>query len=80
MKNRHIAAFAFAGMIGLGACAAEEDNIQFEETTPAFEDAPVAPPITPAPTTADTMLMPPVEDTSVVDTGDAALEADSITL
>lgn len=80
MKNRHLAAFAFAGMIGFGACAAEEDNIQFEDTTPAFEDAPIAPPIAPAPMTTDTMLMPPVTDTTVGGTGDPALDADSIVL
>ena len=78
MKNRYLAAFAFAGLIGAGACAAEEDNVQFDETAPAFEDATPAPEITPAPTTGDTMMMPPVADSAAI--GDSATEADSVVL
>lgn len=78
MKNRYLAAFAFAGLIGMGACAADEGDVQFEETAPAFEDAPAAPEITPAPTTGDTMMMPPEADTTIV--GDSAVEADSVVL
>ena len=79
MKNRYLAAFAFAGLIGAGACAAEEENVQFDET-PTFEETAPAPEITPAPTTGDTMMMPPEADTTIVDGVDGAVETDSVIL
>jgi len=65
MKNRFLTAFAFAGLIGFAACAADEtDEATLDETAPLEEVAP-APDIAPAPVTVDSL--PPVTDTTVVD-------------
>ena len=73
LKNRFMTAFAFAGLIGFAACAAEEENIEFDEGTTLEEGAP---PITPAPVTVDSMTMPSTTDTTGMDT----TTTDSITM
>lgn len=64
LKNRYLAAFAFAGLIGFAACAAEEETVEFDEGTSTLEET--APPITPTPVTVDSMTMP--MDTTGMDT------------
>ena len=65
IKNRFFTAFAFAGLIGFAACAAEDDTAEFEDTAPLEEAAP-APAIEPAPlpVTVDSLT---VTDTTIVD-------------
>lgn len=55
LKNRFFTAFAFVGLISVAACAAEEEDVQFDD--PTLEE-PTPAPITPAPMTEDTMTMP----------------------
>lgn len=65
MKNRLLTAFAFAGLVGFAACAADEaEDATFEETAPLEETTP-APEITPTPVTVDSM--PSVTDSVVTD-------------
>lgn len=64
MKNRFLAAFAFAGLLGFAACAEDEPDV-IEE--PVVEE-PVVEPITePAPVTTDTALLP-LDTTEQTDT------------
>lgn len=75
LKNRFMTAFAFAGLIGFAACAAEEETVEFDEGTGStFEET--APPITPTPVTVDSMTMPPATDTTGLDT----TAVDSVTM
>ena len=65
MKNRFLTAFAFAGLIGFAACAADEtDEATFDEAAPLEEVTP-APDIAPAPVTVDSV--PAITDSVVVD-------------
>jgi hypothetical protein len=73
LKNRFMTAFAFAGLIGFAACAAEEETVEFDEGTTLEE---TAPPITPTPVTTDSMTMPTTTDTTGMDT----TMTDSITM
>ena len=75
IKNRFMTAFAFAGLIGFAACAAEEEEVQFDEGT-TFEEPSTAPAIEPTPVTGDTMTMPPMTDTTAADTA----AVDSVTM
>lgn len=71
LKNRFMTAFACAGIIGLAACASEDEGVQFDEGA-TFEEPATQPELAPPPVTQDTMLMPPMDDTSAID-----LEADT---
>ena len=66
IKNRYLTAFAFAGLIGFAACAADEgaEDATFEETAPLEETTP-APEITPAPVTVDSMTTLPADSAPV---------------
>jgi hypothetical protein len=75
LKNRFLTAFAFAGLIGFAACAAEDENVDFDDGS-TLEEPGAAPPITPAPVTVDTMTMPSTTDTTGMDT----TGADSVTM
>ena len=66
MKNRFLTAFAFAGLIGFAACAAEDETVEFDSNAP-LEEAGPAPAIQPAPVTSDTMTMPSTTDTTMTD-------------
>jgi hypothetical protein len=70
IMKKLIATFAAVGLLGLGACAAEEDteildDPVLEETTPPIVTEPVTPPLG-----ADTMMMDPaaptLDDTAAV--------------
>lgn len=78
LKNRFMTAFAFAGLIGFAACAAEDENLEFDDGS-ALEEPTNAPAITPAPVTVDTMTMPSTTDTTGMADMDT-LGADSITM
>lgn len=65
LKNR-LAAFAFVGLLGLGACAAEEEPELVEE--PVVEEPAVAPVVEPAPVVVDPAAEPIVEEPVVTDT------------
>lgn len=73
MKNRFLTAFAFAGLIGFAACAAEDEEVQFDDGS-TLEQPSTAPAITPAPVTTDSMIMP--TDTTGMDT----TAVDSVTM
>ena len=71
LKNRFLTAFAFAGLVGFAACAAEDEGAEFETETAPLEETTPAPEITPQPVTVDTMTTMP---------GDTMAPADSATL
>lgn len=70
LKNRIFAAFAFAGFLGLAACAAEEEAPIIEEPV-VEEPAPIVEPA-PAPMTTDTAAMP--MDTAGMPAADTAAQ------
>lgn len=60
LKNRFLAAFAVAGLVGLAACGAEEEgDVLIEE--PVVEEPAPAPTIEPAPVITDTMGAMPMD-------------------
>jgi hypothetical protein len=75
LKNRFLTAFAFAGLIGFAACAAEDENVEFDDGS-TLEEPGAAAPITPSPVTVDSMTMPSTTDTTGMDTA----ATDSITM
>lgn len=64
LKNRFMMGFAFVGLLGLTACAAEDEAEIVEE--PVIEEPAVAPIVEPAPVIVDTAAMP--MDTAMADT------------
>ena len=73
LKNRYLAAFALAGIIGFGACAGDEENTEFETDTAPLEETTPAPEITPTPVTVDSMGAMPADSA-------AAATTDSVTM
>ena len=63
LKNRLMTAFAFAGLIGFAACAAEDETVELDEGS-TLEEPIVAPVVTPDPVIVDTMTMPSATDTT----------------
>ena len=78
LRNRFFTAFAFAGLIGFAACAAEEEDVQFDDGSTLEEPTTAAPPITPAPITEDSMNMPATADTAGF--GADSAQTDSVTM
>lgn len=76
LKNRFMTAFAFAGVIGLAACASEDEGVQFDEGA-TFEEPVTQPDLAPPPAAQDTMLMPPMDDTSAIGTDPAGVGVDT---
>ncbi len=72
INNRFMTAFAFAGVIGLAACATEDEGVQFDEGA-TFEEPVTQPDLAPPPATQDTMMMPPMDDTSAIGTDPAGV-------
>jgi hypothetical protein len=68
MKNRTLAAFALAGLIGFAACGGGEEAAT-DDTL--LEDTTTMPPVTPAPVVTDSAMMP--MDSAAMDTAVAPM-------